>query len=182
MTWNYIVSPGVLWSPCFLSVSFCFALFFVLLSIISALYKVHYSQFTVRKKERNVLTKGGLFSTYAVVLCFIEGASVTSENGSIVRVKEGEDVTISCIPFGVPLPNVSWNYSRTDMLEFGSTLLVPNISRDLNGSAIECSASNSCGNDSKLTYVVVQCESRLFSVKVYSRPNMTQVDWVFRQL
>lgn len=48
-----------------------------------------------------------------------------------------------------------------DVLELGSSLLVPNISRDLNGSAIECSASNACGNDSKLTYVVVQCESRL---------------------
>ena len=84
-------------------------------------------------------------------------ASVTLVNKTVIAL-EGENVTVDCISAGFPSPNVSWVNASSYVMQTGRHLQFPNISRHLRG-VYNCSASNTCGNDSKKLEIVVQCES-----------------------
>ena len=70
---------------------------------------------------------------------------------------EGKNSTLACHVSGIPLPPVSWTEVRTgDHTEENIRSLI-NVSRSDAGE-YKCEASNFCGNDSKSTFVIVNCK------------------------
>ncbi|XP_068686490.1 hemicentin-1-like [Montipora foliosa] len=116
-------------------------------------------------------------------------ASVTVENRTIV-VREGDNVTLRCLAFGFPRPNIFWFNNSNYIVEAGSILNLTNISR--HDRKYNCSASNACGNDSRgvdidvqyaaeatgsgENYSVPEGSTKLFSCSVDGNPEPT-ITW-----
>ena len=74
-----------------------------------------------------------------------------------ITVIEGENSTLACHVSGIPLPSVSWTEVRTGDRTEGNIGSLINVSRSDAGE-YKCEASNFCGNDSKSTFVIVNCK------------------------
>ena len=74
-----------------------------------------------------------------------------------ITVIEGENSSLTCHVSGTPMPSVSWTEVRTGDRTDGNIRSLINISRSDAGK-YKCEASNFCGNDSKSTFVIVNCK------------------------
>ena len=74
-----------------------------------------------------------------------------------ITVTEGENSSLSCYVSGTPMPSVSWTEVRTGDRTDGEILVLVNVSKSDAGE-YKCEASNFCGNDSKSTFVIVNCK------------------------
>ena len=74
-----------------------------------------------------------------------------------ITVTEGENSTLTCRVSGIPMPSVSWTEVRTGDRTDGEILVLFNVSKSDAGE-YKCEASNFCGNDSKSTFVIVNCK------------------------
>ena len=74
-----------------------------------------------------------------------------------ITVTEGENSTLTCRVSGTPMPSVSWTEVRTGDRTDGEILVLFNVSKSDAGE-YNCEASNFCGNDSKSTFVIVNCK------------------------
>ena len=74
-----------------------------------------------------------------------------------ITVTEGENSTLTCRVSGTPMPSVSWTEVRTGDRTDGEILVLVNVSKSDAGE-YKCEASNFCGNDSKSTFVIVNCK------------------------
>ena len=74
-----------------------------------------------------------------------------------ITVIEGENSSLSCYVSGTPMPSVSWTEVRTGDRTEGKILALVNVSKSDAGE-YKCEASNFCGNDSKSTFVIVNCK------------------------
>ncbi|XP_015749791.1 PREDICTED: limbic system-associated membrane protein-like [Acropora digitifera] len=74
-------------------------------------------------------------------------ASVTNISNNII-VKEGQNVTLACHGFGFPAPIITWSDAWNQVMENGHILQLPKINRNMAGQ-YSCTASNSCGTDSR---------------------------------
>ena len=77
-----------------------------------------------------------------------------------ITVIEGENSTLTCHVSGTPMPSVSWTEVTTGYRTEGNIRVLVNVSRSDAGE-YKCEASNFCGNDSKSTFVIVNCKSLL---------------------
>ena len=76
---------------------------------------------------------------------------------SNITVVEGENSTLTCHVSGTPMPSVSWTEVRTGHRTEGKIQALVNVSRSDAGE-YKCEASNFCGNDSKSTFLIVNCK------------------------
>ena len=76
---------------------------------------------------------------------------------SNITVIEGENSTLTCHVTGTPMPSVSWTEVRTGDSTEGNIRALDNVSRSDAGE-YKCEATNFCGNDSKSTFVIVNCK------------------------
>ena len=74
-----------------------------------------------------------------------------------ITVIEGENSTLACHVSGTPMPSVSWTEVRTGDRTEGNVRSLINVSRGDAGE-YKCEARNFCGNDSKSTFVIVNCK------------------------
>ena len=74
-----------------------------------------------------------------------------------ITVIEGENSSLTCHVSGTPMPSVSWTEVRTGDRTEGKILALVNVSKSDAGE-YKCEASNFCGNDSKSTFVIVNCK------------------------
>ena len=74
-----------------------------------------------------------------------------------ITVIEGENSSLTCDVSGTPMPSVSWTEVRTSDRTEGNIRSLINVSRSDAGE-YKCEASNFCGNDSKRTFVIVNCK------------------------
>ena len=74
-----------------------------------------------------------------------------------ITVIEGENSSLTCRVTGTPMPSVSWTEVRTGGRTEGSIRSLINVSRSDAG-GYKCEANNFCGNDSKSTFVIVNCK------------------------
>ena len=74
-----------------------------------------------------------------------------------ITVIEGENSTLTCHVTGTPMPSVSWTEVRTRDRTEGNIRVLVNVSRSDAGE-YKCEASNFCGNDSKSTFMIVNCK------------------------
>ena len=74
-----------------------------------------------------------------------------------ITVIEGENSTLTCHVSGTPMPSVSWTEVTTGYRTDGNIRVLVNVSRSDAGE-YKCEASNFCGNDSKSTFVIVNCK------------------------
>ena len=74
-----------------------------------------------------------------------------------ITVIEGENSTLPCHVSGMPLSSVSWTEVRTGDRTEGNIRSLINVNRSDAGE-YKCEASNFCGNDSKSTFVIVNCK------------------------
>ena len=74
-----------------------------------------------------------------------------------ITVIEGENSTLACHVSGIPLSSVSWTEVRTGDRREGNIRSLINVNRSDAGE-YKCEASNFCGNDSKSTFVIVNCK------------------------
>ena len=87
---------------------------------------------------------------------FVVSASATAVCNGIVA-REGQNVTLGCNGFGLPVPSISWFNESNVVMENGRIWSLYDINRNMAGQ-YTCTASNSCGHDSQKIDVVVQCE------------------------
>lgn len=85
--------------------------------------------------------------------------SVKIANSKVVAL-EGTTFKVHCNISGFHSQHVSWINASNYMVETGSILKFPNISRHHQGE-YNCSASNVCGDDSSRVYIDVRCELML---------------------
>ena len=74
-----------------------------------------------------------------------------------ITVIEGENSTLTCHVTGTPMPSVSWTKVRTGDRTEGNIRSLLNVSRNDAGE-YKCEANNFCGNDSKNTFLIVNCK------------------------
>ena len=74
-----------------------------------------------------------------------------------ITVIEGENSNLTCHVSGTPMPSVSWTEVRTSNRTEGNIRSLINVSRSDAGE-YKCEASNFCGNDSKSTFLIVNCK------------------------
>lgn len=74
-----------------------------------------------------------------------------------IIVKEGQNVTLACHGFGFPAPIITWSDAWNQVMENGHILQLPKINRNMAGK-YGCTASNSCGTDSRKVDIDVRCE------------------------
>ena len=74
-----------------------------------------------------------------------------------ITVIEGENSNLTCHVSGAPMPSVSWTKVRTGDHTEGNIRALVNVSRSDAGE-YKCEASNFCGNDSKSTFLIVNCK------------------------
>ena len=74
-----------------------------------------------------------------------------------ITVIEGENSNLTCHVSGTPMPSVSCTEVRTGDHTEGNTRALINVSRSDAGE-YKCEASNFCGNDSKSTFLIVNCK------------------------
>ena len=82
-------------------------------------------------------------------------AKVINVNTTIFT--EGKDAILFCDVSGVPAPVVSWFNDKNENVYNGSLWKLLSINRSYNGT-YKCIASNSCGKDSKIFDIIVQCK------------------------
>ena len=82
---------------------------------------------------------------------------MTNISKSIV-VKEGQNVTLFCHGFGLPVPRITWSDAWNVVMEDENIWQLPKINRNMTGQ-YRCTASNACGSDSRKVDIDVQCES-----------------------
>jgi len=88
-----------------------------------------------------------LFSIVPVVVYPLENITVT----------EGENRTLTCNVSGRTTLSVTWTEVKTGISTMGITRELTDINRDESGE-YKCEASNSCGNDTANTFLIVQCK------------------------
>ena len=88
-----------------------------------------------------------LFYTVPAVVYSLENITVT----------EGENRTLTCNVSGSPTPSVTWTEVKTQIRTMGITRELIHINRNESGE-YKCEASTSCGNDTKSTFLIVQCK------------------------
>ena len=74
-----------------------------------------------------------------------------------ITVTEGENRTLTCNVSGSPTLSVTWTEVKTGNSTIGITRELTHINRDESGE-YKCEASNSCGNDTASTFLIVQCK------------------------
>ena len=86
----------------------------------------------------------------------IEGSAILAQTN--ITVIEGENSTLNCHVWGIPVPSV-WAEVRTRDRTEGNIRSLINVSIS---DAVEykCKASNFCGNDSKTTFLIFNCKWR----------------------
>ena len=72
-----------------------------------------------------------------------------------ITVTEGENRTFTCNVSGSPTLFVTWTEVKTGSRSRGITRQLTHINRNESGE-YKCEASNSCGNDTKSTFLIVQ--------------------------
>ena len=90
-------------------------------------------------------------------MCFTDPASVDQAENRLV--KEGDNVELYCIvTAGIPPPTVFWtNITSGEQVE-GNPLNITNIYRT-QGGEYKCTANNTCGVDSTVVNISVQCKN-----------------------
>ena len=66
-------------------------------------------------------------------------------------------MTLACHGFGFPAPIITWSDAWNQVMENGHILQLPKINRNMAGQ-YSCTASNSCGTDSRKVDIDVRCE------------------------
>ena len=74
-----------------------------------------------------------------------------------ITVIESENSSLTCHVSGTPMPSVSWTEVRTGHRTEGKIQALVHVSRSDAGE-YKCEASNFCGNDSKSTFLIVNCK------------------------
>ena len=76
-------------------------------------------------------------------------------------VKEGDNVRVDCnVTAGTPYPTVMWTKVKTGEHIKGNTLNITNIKRAQAGEYMyKCTANNTCGVDSTVVDIDVQCKN-----------------------
>ena len=76
--------------------------------------------------------------------------------------KEGDDITLICDPFGKPVPRLTWTkVGSSQVLSNTSSLTIVNVSRPETGNIFQyqCTASNGVGTPATETVnVTVHCK------------------------
>ncbi|XP_068733579.1 hemicentin-1-like [Montipora capricornis] len=102
-------------------------------------------------------------------------ASVTVKNHMIVA-REGDNVALHCLSSGSPQPNISWINISNYIIETGNFLNLTNISRPKQ--EYNCSASNTCGNDSRKVSIDVQYNPDSVSLVANTTENKNCADFL----
>ena len=74
-----------------------------------------------------------------------------------ITVTEGENSNLTCNVSGSPALSVTWTKVKTGSRTMGITLELIQVNRNESGE-YKCEASNSCGNDTTSTFLIVQCK------------------------
>ena len=74
-----------------------------------------------------------------------------------IAVTEDENRTLTCNVSGSPTRSVTWTEVKTGIRSIGITRQLTHINRNESGE-YKCEASNSCGNDTKSAFLIVQCK------------------------
>ena len=80
--------------------------------------------------------------------------------------KEGTDVEVNCNVTGIPDSTVIWRNIKTGEIIEGNLLNITNISRDQAGK-YRCSANNTCGMDSTVVNIDVQCKKTTITLFMF---------------
>ena len=92
---------------------------------------------------------------------FTAPAATFKQAKNVITV-EGTDIEVSCNVTGIPDPTVMWrNVKNGDLISDGNLLNITNISRAQAGE-YKCSANNTCGLDSAMVNIDVQCKKKMF--------------------
>ena len=107
-------------------------------------------------KITSAVVKFQLFDIILIILFYTVPAVVYPlEN---ITVTEGENRTLTCNVSGSPSTlSVTWTEVKTGIRTMGITRELTHIDRNESGE-YKCEASSSCGNDTKSTFVTVQCK------------------------
>ena len=70
---------------------------------------------------------------------------------------EGKNATLNCAVTGIPMPSVSWIEVKNRNRFFGNPLVLAHVRRTQAGDYL-CEANNTCGNDSKIGILTVNCK------------------------
>ena len=79
---------------------------------------------------------------------------------------EGTDVEVYCNVTGIPDPIVIWRNVKTCEIIEGNLLNITNITRAQAGE-YKCTASNTCGVDSTMINIDVQCKKIAFTLFMF---------------
>lgn len=105
------------------------------------------------------------------LLCFTVSASVEQAENTVVR--EGDNVEMHCnVIAGIPDPTVIWLQVATGEKKEENPLKITNISRAQAGE-YRCTANNTCGEESTVTDIDVQCKnisSSIFNLSSIVKP------------
>ena len=77
-----------------------------------------------------------------------------------IIIEEGGHVTKECnVTDGTPSPTVFWKIVDTSEVICGKLLNITNIRRNQRGE-YKCFANNTCGSDSSMMFIDVQCKNQ----------------------
>ena len=77
-----------------------------------------------------------------------------------ITIEEGGHVIKECkVTAGTPSPTVFWKIVDTSEVTNGKLLNITNIRRNQSGKH-KCFANNTCGNDSSMMFIDVQCKNQ----------------------
>ena len=80
--------------------------------------------------------------------------TIQAENKIVV---EGTNVEVYCNVTSIPDPTIIWRNVQTGEIIEGNLLNITNITRAQAG-VYKCTANNTCGEDSKMVNIDVQCK------------------------
>ena len=91
-------------------------------------------------------------------MCLLDPPAV--EQVLKIIIEEGEHVTKECkVTAGTPSPTVFWKNVDTSEVICGKLLNITNIRRNQSGE-YKCFANNTCGSDSSMMFIDVQCKNQ----------------------
>ena len=92
-----------------------------------------------------------------------------------ITVEEGGHVTKECkVTAGTPSPTVFWKIVDTSEVIYGKLFNITNIRRSQSGE-YKCFASNTCGSDSSMMFIDVQCKNQHITSSLFVLTRLNDV-------